>query len=424
MYSAVPLREYQGRGLSYALENPYSILALDPGLGKSRIAIEVRERVGGNCLVVCPSYLVNNWVNEIQQWAGPSVIVTAVRKGKDIYPLVDSDYAVISYDLAQKAEIFFEWADMLILDEAHNIKSMKAKRTEFIHRVVYENSLKRVHLLTGTPIKNRVAEFYSLLALTNYNPNTPDSRFLDVFPSEIHFADRYSHREEYTIQVGYRYVNILKWSGIKNVDELKTHLVGKYFRVKSEDVLDLPPIVYKDILLSSEPDHKMLEAFKEYMATESDRIGPTMKAVAALAKVPSTIKYVENLLEETECVVVYTDHVLASETLASGLGTVPLNGNMPSHKRMEMVQQFQAGQGRVLVATIGALSTGVTLTRANHIVLNDFSWVPGDMKQVVYRIQRIGQKSHCFVHRILSSPVDEYIIDTLINKQSTIDKAT
>jgi Superfamily II DNA/RNA helicases, SNF2 family len=247
---------------------------------------------------------------------------------------------------------------------------------------------------------------------------------LDVFPSEIHFADRFSYREEYTIEVGGRFVNILKWSGLKNVEELKTYLTGRYFRVKSDDVLDLPPIVYKDILLSSEPDHKMLEAFKEYMATDSDRIGPTVKAVAALAKVPSTIKYVQGLLEEIDCVLVYTDHILASETLAKALGTVPLNGNMPAHKRMEAVTKFQSGEGKVLVATIGALSTGVTLTRANHIVLNDFSWVPGDIKQTIYRIQRIGQKNSCFVHKIFSGPVDEYIWDTIMSKQSTIDKAT
>lgn len=390
----------------------------------TRVAIELREKLGGNCLIICPSYLVANWVNEIRMWAGPVPVVTAIKKGKDIYDIFDSDYVVVSYDLAQKAENFFEWASMVILDESHLLKSMKAKRTEFVHRCVYENSIQRLHLLTGTPIKNRVAELYSLLALCNYSPHTPDSQFLNKFTNEIDFADTFSYRQEYTIEVGYRYVTILKWSGLKNVEELKTHLAGKYFRVKSEDVLDLPPVVFKNVLLNPEPDNKLLEAFKEYMATESNRIDPTVKAVAALEKTPATIKYVENLLEEVDCVLVYTDHVLASETLAKGLGTVALNGNMPSHKRMEVVNKFQSGEGRVLVATIGALSTGVTLTRANHLVINDSPWVPGDLKQTIYRIQRIGQEKHCFVHRIHSSPVDEYIDEVLASKQDTIDKAT
>jgi len=390
----------------------------------TRIAIELRERLGGNCLVICPAYLIANWEAEIRLWAPPDRVVTAVKKGKDLYDVFDSDYVLVSYDLCQKSEHLFEWADMVIMDEAHLAKSMKAKRTQFIHKNVYENSIKRIHLLTGTPIKNRTQEFYSLLSLCSYCPDTPDSRFLDAYPDEITFADKFSYREEYTIEVGGRHVTILKWSGLKNVEELKTYLDGKYLRIKSSDVLDLPQVVFKDVILSSEPDHALLKAFKEYIETYSERFDPTVKAVSALSKTPSTIKYVQNLIEETGCALVYTDHVLASETLARGLGTVAINGNMPAHKRMEAVNNFQAGQGTVLVATIGSLSTGVNLTRSNHIVLNDLPWVPGDLKQTIYRIQRLGQKNSCFVHRIFSSSTDEYIAEVLLSKQETIDMAT
>lgn len=420
-----PLRDYQNQIVEYAVKNPYCIIAADPGLGKTRCAIEIAEKLGGNTLVVCPSYLIQNWIEEIRLWAPPNKMITAIQKGSQIYDLVDSDYAIISYDLCQKAEYFFEWADYLVLDESQNIKSMKAKRTTFMHRVVYENSIKRVHMLTGTPIKNRVAELYSLLALANYNPSVPDGRFLDRYPDEITFADHFSYRDEYVIEINNRFVTIVKWTGLRNVDELKGWLKGLYLRIKSEDVLDLPPIVYKDLIISTLPDHALRRAFDTHFQVEgAGDVNPTAKAEAALKKAPITVKYARDLLEEVDCLLIYTDHVAASEEIAKAFNTVALNGTVSSARRMQFAKAFQEGEGRVLVATIGALSTGINLTRAHHLILNDPCWTPGDLKQTIYRIQRMTQKNTCFVHRMVGSPQDGYIYKVLEDKMATIEKAT
>lgn len=431
------MKEYQSRAFAYMLKHVYSICALDPGLGKSRLAIELREKLQNNCLIICPGYLMLNWVKEIQKWAPPGVQITVIKSGKQIYEVCDTDYLIVSYDLVQKAENFFEWADMVILDEAHAIKSMKAKRTQFLHKNIFENSLKRVHLLTGTPIKNRVQEFYSLLALCFYNPAVTDSQFLDSYPSEIDFADHFSFRDEHTMQIAGRYVTIVKWHGLQNVEELKTHLRGRYIRIKSSDVLDLPPVSYKSVLISDSPDEKLKAAFHSYFmddewenrkgAERRERTGsvlPEHKAAAALMKVPFTVKYVKDLLEEVACCLVYTDHVASAEAIAKEFNVPAITGHMPAVKRGILADEFQAGTGRVLVATIGSMKEGKDLFRSSHIVLNDYPWVPGDLKQVIYRIQRIGQNSHCTVHRILGSPQDEYIADVIDQKVETIEKAT
>jgi SWI/SNF-related matrix-associated actin-dependent regulator of chromatin subfamily A-like protein 1 len=420
-----PLKAHQKSMVEYALKNPYAILAADPGLGKSRVAIEAHKKKGGNCLIVCPGYLVLNWVKELKNWGDEGAEIVAIRTGKQIYDVCDADYIVVSYDLVQKAEHFFEWADVVVLDEAHNIKSMKAKRTTFIHKNIYENSVPSVWLLTGTPIKNRVQELYSLLALCFYNPHTADSQFLVTYPSEIDFADKFSYREQYTIEIRNKLVTIMKWHGIRNIDELKTWLTGKYLRIKSEDVLDLPPLTYKSMLISDVPDQELLGAFEKFFnEADNSSVAPNIKAMAALKKAPFTVKYAKDLLEEVGSVLIYSDHVEASEEIARAFNVPAINGKMPAHRRIQLAKDFQAGVGNVLVATIKSLSEGVDLTRASHIIFNDLSWVPGDMKQVSYRIQRIGQKSHCTIHRILGSPQDEYIMNTLDEKMATIEKAT
>ncbi len=418
------MRECQKQGLAYILENPYSILGLQMGLGKSRCIVEARERLSLNCLIICPSYLIGNWIDEIRLWAPSDRVITAVRKGKDIYDLFDTDYAIVSYDLCQRAPQFFEWAQMVACDEAHAIKSMKAKRTEFIHRHIFENSTKRVILATGTPIKNRVQEFYSLLALCNYDPRAPGSDFLDRFPDEITFADYFSFREEYTIEIRNRFIQIVKWNGLRNVKELREYLKGRYIRIKSADAIDLPPITFKDVRVGDTQDLALKEAFEAFVASQDGGVNPTAKAEAALKKAPITVKYAKDLIENTGCALIYTDHVESSKAIAKEFGVEPLNGLMPSQKRMDLAKRFQAGEGNVLVATIGALSTGVTLTRANHLILSDPCWTPGDLQQIFYRIQRIGQKERCFVHRILGSETDKYIYKVLDEKMAVIEKAT
>ncbi len=425
----------QARAFPYALENPYSILALDPRLGKSRVVIEVREKLGGNCLVLCPAYLVLNWVKEIKKWAAPDVQITAIQKGKDIYEICDTDFAVISYDLAKKAENFFDWADMVVIDEGHNLKSMDAQRTSFVHRCVYEYAIPRLHILTGTPIKNRVKEFYSLLALTNYNPRVADSQFLDQYPSEIDFADQFSFRSQYNLEINGRTVPIVSWAGLKNEHELRQHLKGRYLRIRASET-DLPPVMNKPVLISETPDEALIAAFNRYFyeddipTYEKERhhrtgsVLPEHKAMAAFKKAPFTIKYVEGLLEEVKCCVVYSDHVDAAEAIAQKFNVRALTGKVPANLRSELADKFQAGEGKILVATIGALKEGRDLFRANDIILNDYPWVPGDLTQVINRIRIVGKNTPCMVHEIFGSPQDEYIAEVLKSKIETIDAAT
>ena len=412
------LKSYQEKTIKFGVDNSYVILGLDCGLGKSLCSLAISEESKSKTLIVCPSYLKLKWKSEIDKFY-PGKTVTIFNSAKEIYKVWDSDYVIISYSLLDKSDCLFEWADMVIVDEAHYLKEMRTKRTEAFHRLVYENSIKRCLLLTGTPIQNRVYEFYSLIAICNYNPQMEESSFLKKYPTYVDFANRFSFLKEFEMFRGGRRVKIQQWEGIKNELELKEWLKNIFISFKSDEVLDLPPYVDIDVPVCFEDMPELLEDFERFTG-EVTGTEATAKAQAALIKAPYTVDYVKGLLEQVGQVVVYTDHVASCELIAEGLGAQAITGKTPMRVREKLAQEFMDGKSRVIVATIGSFSTGIDLYRSFNMVISDFCWVPGNMKQALFRIRRIGQKNKCFFHRIIGTPQDKIIIKKLEAKMAVI----
>lgn len=419
------LYPYQEKSVEFALKNPYCILALEVGLGKSLVALTVGAKTNSKILVVCPAYLRYTWKNEVAKFY-PHLKVSIFDSKKSLEDPSDQDIIIISYNLSDSYEKGFEWCDLLICDEAHNLKSMKAKRTEAIHKHIFENSINRVLLLTGTPIQNRVWEFYSLMAICSYNPKLENPSFLKEFPSYIDFADFFSNRREFEMMVNNRRLKVVNWEGFKNVDILKTYLKDIYIKFKSKDVLlDLPDKIYKEILISNTENKALLDEFENLQAQDDmDKIRPPIKAMNALSKVDFTIEYVKELLESTNKVLVYSDHVDAAQALAKGLKCKAITGSMTMNERQNIANGFQHGTHSVLVATIGSFSTGVTLTSCCNTVFNDLPWTPSSIEQAEGRTFRIGQKSICVVHKVFGSITDQNINQKLFMKSDLIENVT
>ncbi len=393
------MTETQRRAANFAWKTKWCILALDMGLGKSRVSLEVSRLSGGNTLVICPAYLVENWNHETHKWT----------------PENASHCHFISYERCQKmSREWWSQFENIILDEAHYLKSMTAKRTQFIHTMIADLRPERVMMLTGTPIKNRVPEIYSLIALTEYRADT--SEFLDKFPENITFSDYFSFRREFDIQVRNRSVRITKWEGIRNEEELKFWLAPRMIRIKA----DFEQPFVNDVHLG-ENLPGLYEAFLKW-AEANEGIAPDIKADAALKTAPWTVKHCKELEEQSlGPIVVFTDHVKSAETIGREMEYPVITGSIPTDRRAKLAEDFQAGRLKGIVATIGSFSTGVNLTAANQMVFNDLPWVPGDYDQAVARIVRLGQARKCHIHRMILSPQVEYILAQLGKKREVIN---
>ena len=125
-------------------------------------------------LVVVPSSLVRNWTLELEKWV-PNINIfiysgeISVAKRRANLQLAQRSTAVLicTYGLMTKADQLcldargneFRW-DYGIFDEAHNLKNASAKRTKEARKLVTYRRL----LLTGTPIMNKLTDFYTLVS--------------------------------------------------------------------------------------------------------------------------------------------------------------------------------------------------------------------------------------------------------------------
>lgn len=398
------LYPFQEQAVVFHMKHRYSLNCSEMGTGKSTMALATAKEKGVGVLVFAPPSLKRTWENE----------------AKDL----GVGISFIPYSLAHKVKPKdLAGYEFWIADECHYLKNPKAQRTHAFYSLLKERLPTYFIGLTGTPIKNRVPDFWTLLAFCSLDPrNSNGLKLTGDLKKYYAFCRYFCHTE---IVHAYKR-KIEKFSSIKEdkIPEFKALLKDKFIRFKIEDVLkDLPELTRKTVSLELKETPGLKEEFEKY--TKGHKVDSTGKATSALLKAPHTAEYCNDLKEDgSGPLLIFSDHVQSAATIASSLKgrTVLITGATSMANRQLDVEKFQRGELDFLVATIGAMSVGVTLTAARHVVFNDLSWVPADNLQAEKRIHRIGQKSVSFAHYIDSTPTDAYIRQTLFDKITTISK--
>lgn len=427
-YSNYPLKPHQIEAVDFLLSHPYAILADEQGLGKTLetliVAFMSIRKAGRKVLVISPAFLRLNWYHEIDKMSRHYYNVKLISDTTVAREKIDRDVDIViaSYSQLEHIEHIFEWADIIIADESHYLKNLDAQRTLKFHKYVYENAPKRVILASGTPIENGAVEFYSPMRLVSYDPKNEGNRFMQQFPTQEHFNQTFAWPRTIMIKTsrGTTFSRQI-YEGVRNLPQLKTVLGKCYLRRTAEEVLDLPPILTQEVFVSYKSDPKLEEEFNKFKA--GHKSDPKQKAKSAKLKAKFTVDYVKNLDNQgMGPIIIYTDHRESAHLIAEKLKVPYIDGSVSHEKRAEMVKDFQNNKLPFFVSTIGAGAEGITITKGNHMVLNDLSWVPAKNSQVYKRFHRIGQEKTCHLHFIMGSPQDAKIAQAL-NKKSAVLEA-
>ena len=158
------LRPYQKSGfdwLSYLRDHGIgALLADDMGLGKTLQSIAVLK---GKSLIIAPTSVLYNWEQEISKFRPNlkcSIYHGTGRKLDTSAQVILTSFAILRLDLDLLSSR--EW-DIVVVDEAQNIKNPDSKVSQAIYQVTGKFKL----ALTGTPVENRLEDLWSVFNFVN-----------------------------------------------------------------------------------------------------------------------------------------------------------------------------------------------------------------------------------------------------------------
>ena len=415
---------YQLEGSDFLFLRNYAVLGFGQGLGKTLTTLVLAEKAKSKTiLILCPAFLKNNWENEFKVHTDERDILLCKTKA-DFSKIRNHNVVIMNYEQVKYLPLDYSF-DLVAVDEVQYLKNLKAKRTVLFHAYVKNTLPKRLTLLSGTPITKGVSDWYSLLLLCSYNP--AKSSGVDIrtkFKSEWAFSNHFCLKK--TMNIKGR--TITNFYGIRNKEHLRGLLKGKYIRRTSEQVLDLPEIVRKDVLISFSSDKVLEKAWEEFNSGSGGTHISTAKKESAIRKATFTSSYVTNLLEnDSGPVVIFSEHPESARAIHCELSEKYrvgfIDGSIKAEDRDEIVSGLQRGQLDAISATIGAASVGFNITKSNNLVFNDKSWTVANNSQAEKRLHRIGQTKTTFIHSILGSAVDDRINKNLEEGQKIMEQA-
>lgn len=406
------------------------ILGDEMGLGKTLQVIalitEQKQAGRGPALVVAPVSLLENWRREFEKFTvGISVFVHHGSNRTGLYTdLLGYDVVVISYNTASSDQSLLKMIDwnLLVVDEAQNIKNPGAQRTKSIKRIPCHTAI----AVTGTPFENHMTDLWSLMDFIAPGCFGKLSEFEAEFTDDV---DGAAKLEPYLTPLMIR----------RRVAEVAQDLPER---------IDVPQILQlseNEVIAYEQQREEILESFNGKNATL-----PMLQKLRMYCTHPSLIdeneyedptvcsgKYERlcELLEEinslNEKTILFTSYNKMFDILQRdihrrfGIPVMAINGSTPTGERQPIIDRFSAVRGpALLVLNPRAAGAGLNITAASRVIHYNLEWNPSLEDQASARAYRRGQDKTVFVYRLFyKDTVEEIINERIEKKRSMFDAA-
>lgn len=432
------LREYQKEGVKWMkLLNSYhfnGILADDMGLGKTLQVIALIEDLDTELpsIVVAPSSLVYNWMDEVEKFSKKLKAICIVGNQENRRHLLEekADLYITSYDYMRRDSELYEnhSFEYVILDEAQYIKNQKTQNAISVKKLIANHKL----ALTGTPIENSLAELWSIFDflmpgyLFNYH------YFLNHYENDIVRNDDEEKK--------------------KKLKQLVTPFILR--RNKKEVLQELPDKIEKVQLIDfSEDEHKLYLAHMASINKELNAMMGNEKVdkIAVLAmltklrqicceprllfdniyhsssKMRACMDLVVNLKENSQKVLIFSSFTSVLDLIEKELNLLSitsykLTGQTSKEERRELIQKFQNDDTEVFLISLKAGGTGLNLTAAQAVIHFDPWWNISAQNQATDRAYRIGQEKNVQVFKlVMKNSIEEKILKLQEKKKDLAD---
>ena len=280
----------------------------------------------------------------------------------------------------------------VVLDECQQIKNVDSSRTQMVRKLVRD---RKVIALSGTPWNNRGSELFPVLNM--------------LAPMKFSSAEKFKRD-----WVSYYYQGaFIKEGGIKRIPQFKEYTKDICIRRERTEVLPELPLVNRtklNVIMDDSQEKIYDEAVEEFTKWYEEQAGEIsgmmiiaamqkMRHLVALAKIPATMEYVAEFVENTDRkIVVFAHHKDVQAILFEEIKTahgdemlvLKLDADMDGYKRNEACEQFNGAQRSIMVASQLASGEGLNLQTCCDCIMHERQWNPGKEEQCEGRFIRIG----------------------------------
>lgn len=455
---------HQIDGVRFGLNKKKFLLCDDQGLGKT---FQIINWVGclektdtiNKVLIVCGvNSLKYNWQSEISIHSDEKgwVLGTRFRKrtGKayegstkdkleDLDNLPDCRYIITNIETLRagaekvsKTKYHFPIAEKLqelckngtisviAFDEAHRSK----EPTSLQSRAMINVTAKYMVAMSGTPLMNNPLDLYFPMKWLGYENHS-----------------FYQFKQHYCTLGGWGGSQVV---GYKNLEEIRAMMDNIMLRRLKTEVLDLPEKIRKIEYVDMTPKQKQI--YKEvYAGVMSDLqkikfsnnplsmmirlrqatgwTGIISNTVQESAKMERMIELVNEIVASGQKAIIFSNWESMTEVAREKLKSYNpayITGATKADERMKEVDRFQTdNKCKVIIGTIGAMGTGLTLTAAQNVIFLDSPWNMALKAQAEDRAHRIGTKGTVSVITLCCRDTIDERIEELVEKKGQIADA-
>lgn len=418
-----------------------AILADEVGLGKTIEAGMILKEfllrgLVKRFLILTPAALCRQWEGElIEKFTIPTLL--ARRE----YDWNHYDHLLASIDTAKKGvnreEILKGYFDMVIVDEAHKLKSTGTQNWQFVNSIQKKYFL----LLTATPLQNDLKELFNLITLLrpgqlgtyrNFKQKyTRDKRTPQNAPELKNLLGEVMIRNKHGANMGFTKRHVQNVPVIlSNLEKILykqvTTFVRKGFKSGPKGFGALPLLTLQREICSS-TFAAVLTLFKLSQSIDEDSV--SQEEAAALFQLTQTVKenskmrVVEELVRKTpEKIIIFTEFLATQSYIRTrleqaGVLTLAFDGSLTASRKEFVKYEFkERPQYQVMVCTESG-GEGINLQFCNTMINYDLPWNPMRLEQRIGRIHRLGQTRDVFIYNLFTqNTVEEHLIGLLSEK--------
>ncbi len=442
------LRHYQERGFSWLYKNAQlglgSLLADDMGLGKTIQVITALQKFKEEqalknkpALVIVPTTLLSNWKSEIEKFA-PSLNAMIFHGATRKAEFKQADVVITTYGIARTENerlVKQPWY-AVIIDEAQNIKNTETAQTKAVKKIKADIKI----AMTGTPVENRLMEYWSIFDFANpgYLGNT--NWFNEEYAKPIEINQDKKRLEKFT--------KITSPFIMRRVKTDKSIISDLPDKIENNQICNLSKeqaALYKSITydLMQEVENaegisrrgiilKLLTILKQVCNHPLQYLknGDALKPEQS-GKMMLLLQLLETIYENGEKVMIFSQYKEMGSLLRTvihehfGKKALQLHGGNTRKERDEMVRSFQNNPvSDTFILSLKAGGTGLNLTAGNHVIHYDLWWNPAVEAQATDRAFRIGQQKNVMVHRMITKGTLEEKIDDMLRSKKQLANLT